>query len=156
MRIEELEKIPSQEEIRALLSCYDFEFNRNILQLACSSTDLKFHENLWAVFRKYFEPSEILEFINHVDVEGNHLLFNAANESGEEILKLSWDEIKSFMHQKEEIIEYLMKKGGQGMNLFEMCSGPWKIYLDKSFIEWIQGIENEYGLQVTTELTLEE
>jgi len=117
--IQELEKIPSRDEIREMLRNLNF-LNRILLQSAARNNSSELHETLWKTFRKYFENAEILQFIKHDDKIGDNLLFNATRWNIVKIVELTWNQIKSFLNHDEQI-EYLKKiKQKDGKNLIQV------------------------------------
>jgi len=108
--IQELEKSASRDEIKKMLRNLDNK-NQNLLQAASRWTaSSEFHKTLWKALRKYLEKSEIVEFIKQVDKYGNNLLHIAVEWNTEEIVELTWNEIKSFLNHDEQV-EYLKLKG---------------------------------------------
>ncbi|XP_070508192.1 uncharacterized protein [Chironomus tepperi] len=107
--IQELEKLASIDDIKEMLNNCS-KWNRSLLHSASRlNKSLELHQTLWKTFRKYFGYSEILEFINHVDYDGNNLLCIVEKYNRKEIIELTWNEIKSFLTQDEQV-EYLKFK----------------------------------------------
>lgn len=138
----ELEGIGSTEEIRALLSSLGC-LNRNLLQLASwSNENLNLHDTLWKIFKIYFEPSEILNFIKHVDKNGDNILFNSVEGNTAELVIYTWNQVKVFMTRSEQI-EYLQLKGFLGKNLLN------RTFISKykaNIFNVIKNIFDEYGI----------
>jgi len=94
--IVELEKMISRDEIRKLFIKIGCE-NRNLLQAASNNKSPEFHKILWKVLHKYFNSSEILDFITHLDEDGDNLLINTINFSTSDILEVTWTEVKNVL-----------------------------------------------------------
>jgi len=112
--IEELEKVASLNQIREIL-CHNCNWERNILQSAAfQNKNLSLHECLWVVLEKYFNLSEILEFIVHIDLDScNFLQRLTANTN--DIISFGWNKVKKYLSEinagstKIEEVEEVMK-----------------------------------------------
>jgi len=94
---EELEKIASRDEINKLFIKLGHG-NKNLFQgAAIRNKSLELYKVLWKIIQKYFIPSEILEFVKHLDVNGNNLLIIAKNWGTKEVFELTWTEVKKVL-----------------------------------------------------------
>ncbi|KAL7035920.1 hypothetical protein ACKWTF_008622 [Chironomus riparius] len=118
--------------------------NQNILQIrTVQRKPIEFHKTIWKTLRKYFDKLEILNFIKNVNANKNNILFSiACGYTDQEIIELTWNEIKRFMNLEEQI-EYLKIKGKDGKNFAES-------YMERKFkkedFDWIKNLMFEYGL----------
>jgi len=104
--IQELEKIASPDTIKEMLS-HKNNKNQNLLQTAvyCNESS-EFHKTLWKILRKYFEKSEILDFVKHCD-RFKWGIFSVDNCFGSfDIVKLTRKEVESFLTNDEKV-EYV-------------------------------------------------
>ncbi|XP_070504892.1 putative leucine-rich repeat-containing protein DDB_G0290503 [Chironomus tepperi] len=111
--INKLESITSPEEIRKLLRTLGF-MSRNLLQSAAQqNTCLELHEILWKNLEKYFDASEILQFIKHRNNFGHNVLLNVINKNTKEIKKLTWNKVKKVLNSngfEDTKCDEIMKK----------------------------------------------
>ena len=89
-----------------------------------------------------------MQFINHVDKDGNNLLFNAVIEwRTKEIVELTWNEIKSFLTHEEQV-EYLKLKGENGKNLKKIASKNINEDHKEEVIAWIDSQLKYYKINL--------
>lgn len=114
--IHELQKIASIERIKHILEPLGMA-DRNLLQLAASyNKSLEFHEFLWNLFFKYFNPYEIVKIIQFTDEYGHNLFQLAIRFNSEEVVELTWNKIQNLMTQNE-LVEYLKFKDSNILKL---------------------------------------
>ncbi|CAG9800736.1 unnamed protein product [Chironomus riparius] len=134
--IRELQRISPIDVIREMLKNLD-DNNRNVLQSAAMrNASLELHSFLWRVLRQFFEPSEIIWFIKHVDKYGNNILFLAVIENTKKVAQLTWKEIKSYLNKTEQV-EYLKIKGWKGKDLIESALDN---FYETKIHEWVQNL----------------
>ncbi|XP_070497113.1 uncharacterized protein [Chironomus tepperi] len=140
--IEELENVATHDEIRELLSNLD-RYRQNLLQAAVwRNKSWKLHIILWTTFRKYFNETEMKQFVAHVNNYGSNLLSYAVRFNTLEFTESTWNEIKSFMTH-DEIVEYLKVKRYDGTNLAERSLANKG---NPGVHEWIKKLMIEYGI----------
>jgi len=90
----EFEKIALPEEIKKLLKNLGFA-RRSLMQAAAKQNkSLELHEAVWEIIEKYFDSSEILQFIKHRDICGWNVLLNAIEKNTKEVKDLAWNKVK--------------------------------------------------------------
>jgi hypothetical protein len=94
------------------------------------------------IFFKYFKQPEILEIIEHIDVEGNNFFSISVNRNSREVVETVWENIKILM-SKEAQFEYLRIKNN-GVDILERSLGNTK-YADVH--EFVQKIMSDCGSQ---------
>jgi hypothetical protein len=139
--IEEVGKISEPDKIRNIL-CNFGDTGQNIMQSAAYFLNSpKVHEELWKIYRKYFNPTEILQFIKHVNKDDNNLIFDIVINNTVQNVKFTWNQMKSFMSHDEQV-ETLKTIGYKGQNLIERCSNNDKVK------NWVENIVVEYGIEI--------
>ncbi|XP_070504898.1 uncharacterized protein [Chironomus tepperi] len=130
----ELNSFASREEIRKWLRSLGYA-NRNLLQSAAQqNTCLELHEILWEALEKYFDASEILQFIKHRDDFGCNMLLNVINKNTKEIKELTWNKVKKVLNSngfEDAKCDEIMKKN---LKLIDLSKEE-KAILS---LEWIQ------------------
>lgn len=82
-------------------------FLRNVLQATVKfNKSLKVHQYMWEIFTKYFEQSELLVMIKNFDNEQRNILNLAINYNIDDVIELTWRNIKHMMSEEEQK-EYL-------------------------------------------------
>jgi hypothetical protein len=102
---------------------------------------------LWTTFRKYFDDTEMKQFVAHVNNYGSHLLSYTVRFNTLEFTESTWNEIKSFMNH-DEIVEYLKVKRYDGTNLAERSMANKG---NPGVHEWVKNLMTEYGVDVKDE-----
>jgi len=142
--LDEIAKIASQDEIRFFLKNLD-NYKQNLLQMAATTNEyLNFHEVIWKILQKYFITSEIVEFINHFDVEGYHLLHCAVIFNSIEIVEFLWAKIIFFITEKDDQINYLEKVTNKEENIVELSEK--NALDDEKVVLWVKDIIRVYEI----------
>jgi len=100
------------------------------------------NKTVWKLIYKYFEPVEILEFIEHCTACGNNLLCCAVLHNTKEIVEFTWNQIKKFINTKDAQVEYFNRKGWNGQNLHQLALE--NRANDAQVTDWVQQIMQEY------------
>jgi len=141
--LEELDKIPLRAEIRKVLRTLG-DVKQNLLQSASYSLKyLETHKIIWKIYRKYFEPHEMLELINYINSHDNNLLYDIINNTNENA-EFIWNQMKSFMTYEEQVKCLTTKRCG-GQNLIERTyhnCNPNEIR------RWVVSVLQKYHLEI--------
>jgi len=144
--VEELGKTATSDEFKNLFSNLDFE-KQNLMQAAnVRNKFLEFHENLWKIIPKYFNSSEMINLINHIDKDGLHLLHISVYYNTKEIADLTWKEIQKFIDKNEDKVEYLSKIGHKDKNLLQLSLE--NRARDVEIGNWVRHLMHEFKLNL--------
>ncbi|XP_070504897.1 reticulocyte-binding protein homolog 1-like [Chironomus tepperi] len=92
--IDELDQITNHKNINILLSSVNNN-NQSVLHLAgIYNKSLKLHETLWRNFRKFFDSSDLLNFITRFDEDGDNFMCNTIEYNTQEVIKYAWKEVE--------------------------------------------------------------
>lgn len=117
--IQKLEEIASVDKIKVLLNLKG-NSNQNLLQTAAKQNkSVEFHEHLWTTIEKFFNKSEIIDIIQHIDDFGDNLFFIAVNLNIYEVVECTWNYVEKHLQNHEVIKQYLMMKTLDGRALFD-------------------------------------
>jgi len=142
--IAEIERLTNDKEIRFLLSSLSGRGNANLLQsVVINNQSLETYKIVWKIICKYFNTEEILKFIEHCNIFGNHLLCCAVYYNTKEIVEFTWYQIKNFIITKDAQVEYLNKKGWNGQNLYQLSLENQE--KDSKVAEWVQQTIKLFG-----------
>jgi len=152
--IDELEMLATRSEIRKMLSRSDINGHSVLQCSALQNIAPELFESVWKVMRKYFDTSEIKNFIkNEGKTYRENLLLLAFMGYNLQMLELIWNEIKKLLSH-DELIGYLQSMNNASKDLFEKTksvkTGANKIGKDK--VEWITSLFNGYNIKISEQL----
>ncbi|CAG9805191.1 unnamed protein product [Chironomus riparius] len=141
----ELETIASNVEIKEIILTNGFRNGNLLHEATLKNESLKLHEKLWQIVSKYLNFFEIMDFIHHLDGDGDNILHNVVFWNNAEIVQLTWNNITKFICNRNDQIEYLKESGHRQESLLQLSL---ENKSNDSEVEiWVQNIMIEYGIE---------
>lgn len=144
--VTEIETLFKFDEIKKMFSQLSI-WNQNILQLAVKrNRSIDVHKLLWEKIHKYFDSSEILQFVKHIEAHSKNLILVALELNGKDVINFYWQEtLKILQNYDSGLNEQFTKNLNQCDTIIKNFFQSGEIKEDEKEILELKWIENKYS-----------